>query len=866
MARVDLKAIVLQILLVGCSIRAGFAELFPAQVKLLKSDDPLMPNEETSVKDCPFTVYNHGGYALASSIFSERFVDKTYSHTVRIINGENTCVGLIVDESHVLTMSECSPDDDVLPEVKLYNETLAPIETVKMFRNPDYNVTVLRLNAPINFTILAVPTCFWDVSFEDGFEKIQNIFIAPNGTLGMEETKCSFENRKDCLDALRKTDTILQTRAIGKYRMHPFVFTFGSDDKGLALPVSKYIEWLEMVTDGTLKPSECASRYSDYREYEDSMVERSDDYQSAQYSKSRLSTTSISQYKVRIVPNTTDTGSKRHCYGSLIGPKFILTAANCLQHHDVNMYIVEMAQQNVYYPKKDFNLRVRTVARKVYYHPEFNAETLANDIALLELVTPIVEFNITVVPACIWSHDKLPVDEFQTNGYVPFHETDDEEVRTNQLYATADVLEECVEKVPEHTVCAGFPTALVPNSCHNSVGSAMSRSLFTFDRYYEYIFAINSRGENCGFNMPTVYTVITPYVQWIDSIIFATKVHYEDNTKYYGDRCHNGDGVEGTCVRLTQCPRIDKEVKNGKPLPDVQSSAGSCSFGTQNELPVCCTERDLLREETHRDQLSQASAEIDNCPHLYHEFRKNKSPYREDNFPTYPYLVRIHDNGDHSCNGTLISKQFVLTTAVCYQRLAGDKIIVVAGNTTQQNLTVQHALTHQQYSDEPTQFNVVLLKLKTPVTVNNETIPACLWHNQTHTPLRLQEVYAKPSLFEQQYRYPLFNKECRRKNAANITTLQLCVEQDSMFYHRFTHNDVDAGNALVSHFAQGVQEYQVTYLVGLYGAERTVELGRDEEDDDSRETASVRYYSVYQRISEYYNWIKHMISLEIQHD
>ncbi|KFB52694.1 AGAP003691-PA-like protein [Anopheles sinensis] len=117
--------------------------------------------------------------------------------------------------------------------------------------------------------------------------------------------------------------------------MHPFVFTFGSDDEGLALPVSKYIEWLGTVTEEKIKSSDCVSQYIEYREYEDSMVQRSDDYQSAQYSKSRLSSTSVSQYKVRIVPNTTETGSKRHCYGSLVAPQFILTAANCLHRYDV---------------------------------------------------------------------------------------------------------------------------------------------------------------------------------------------------------------------------------------------------------------------------------------------------------------------------------------------------------------------------------------------------------------------------------------------------------------------------------------------------------------------------------------------------
>uniref|UniRef100_A0A182MCG0 Peptidase S1 domain-containing protein n=1 Tax=Anopheles culicifacies TaxID=139723 RepID=A0A182MCG0_9DIPT len=121
---------------------------------------------------CPFSIYNHGGIALASSIFVDRYVDKSFSHTVRVRNEDMTCVGLIVDENHVLTTSDCASSE------------------------------------------------------------------AHNGSLALEETKCTFKNRTQCLTALLKTRQLLQTRAIAEYRMHPFVFTFGSDEMGLSLPVN----------------------------------------------------------------------------------------------------------------------------------------------------------------------------------------------------------------------------------------------------------------------------------------------------------------------------------------------------------------------------------------------------------------------------------------------------------------------------------------------------------------------------------------------------------------------------------------------------------------------------------------------------
>lgn len=843
---------------VVCCLVGASGYLFPERASELEALDTLVPNVERSVKDCPYTIYQHGGFALASSIFVDRYVDKTYSHTVRVQYGEVTCVGLIVDESHVLTTADCtSSEEGTLPEIKLTNETLPLISAIEQFPHPEYNVTLLRLNESITVTHLAVPACFWDSSFDDGFEKIQLIDLASNGSLKREETKCTFQNRKECLMALLKTGGVLQTRAIAKYRMHPFVFTFGSDDEGLALPVLNYIPWMEEVLGYKILPSECTSKYSDFRDYEDSMASRSDNFVQVQYSKSRLSSTNIEQYKVRIVPKTAETGSKRHCYGSLIAPKFVLTAANCLRQYEVDGYTIEMGQYNVYYPVQENSIRVRTEAKKIHYHPEFDAATLANDIALLEIVKPLYTFNKTVLPACIWPWDKLPVDEYQTNGYVPFNESDDESVRTNQFFATANVYDECLDKVPQHQFCAGFPTALAPNSCHNSVGSAMSRSLYALGRYFDYIFAINSKGENCGFNLPTVYTKIAPYVQWIDSIVHATKVHYEDDTKYYGDRCQNDNGAEGTCVSLRYCPKLDQEAKQGKPV----SPSSSCSFGKQNEMVVCCTAENMLRDEDHREQLSQAIEEIDSCKHLYHEFRKNKSPYDVDNFPTYPYMAFIQGSDERSCNGTLVAKQFVLTTASCYQSIAEDNVTVVLGNSTLQTIAIQRTFMHPEYSNVSTEFNLILLKLATVATVNNETIPACLWHNQTHTPLRLEEVYieGKEKVKHHQNGFPLYNEACLRMDpGSNVTGLQLCVEHDRKYYQRSVFFQEDAGNVLVSHFAQGVNEYQVTYLVGMYGSGRIAR--QTDGDEEDRNT----FYHIYQRISEYYGWIKNIITVEAQ--
>uniref|UniRef100_A0A182NCK0 Peptidase S1 domain-containing protein n=1 Tax=Anopheles dirus TaxID=7168 RepID=A0A182NCK0_9DIPT len=566
------------------------------------------------------------------------------------------CVGTLVSKQFVLTAAQCvlqikskkstvkvglAGSDDVVVQTRNVISTV--VHPSFNHQSSHYNVAILALDVPVLITEYSVPACMWPEKDRMPAKLISTGYDSTAHTVTVNTV-----NPLYYIDCRRKYYTELTLT------------------EACVLPEAAEFHCEE-------KPTACAESGTGLY----GTIYMSVDWRPVNYVVGIYST------GARCAQNQPAIYTRVSEYYPWIKAQLYLLA------QDMPSYNIEMSQINRYYPVRENNIRVHTVANKVHYHPEFDATTLANDIALLELVKPIYDFNQTVLPACIWSRDKLPVNEFQTNGYEPFNETDDETARTKHFYITADVYDECVEKVPQNQFCAGYPTALAPNTCHNGIGSAMSRSLYTFNRYFEYIFAINSKGENCGFNMPTVYTRIAPYVQWIDSVIFAPK----------------------------------------------------------------------------------------------------------------------------------------------------------------------------EFNHEPTEFNLMLLMLKTPLTIDNETIPACLWHNQTHTPLRLEEVFVN-GVPMHQYCYPMFNEECERKYPdSNVTSTQLCVEQDKMYYRRNVLIDSDAGSALVSHFAQGVEEYQITYLVGLHGSGR--EAGTIEDDDDSA-AGSKRCYGVYQRISEYYNWIKNVIMVEMQ--
>ncbi|XP_060560620.1 chymotrypsin B-like [Ruditapes philippinarum] len=106
---------------------------------------------------------------------------------------------------------------------------------------------------------------------------------------------------------------------------------------------------------------------------------------------------------------------------------------------------------------------------------------------------------------------------------------------------------------------------------------------------------------------------------------------------------------------------------------------------------------------------------------------------------SWPWQVslQLNDNNFHFCGGTLISDQWVVTAAHC---LVGDSTVarVVLGEhdrSTENGREITSSATvfsHQNYENSaPYPNDIALLKLKTPVALNDNIHPACLPENGT---------------------------------------------------------------------------------------------------------------------------------------
>ncbi|XP_077081831.1 mast cell protease 1A-like [Siphateles boraxobius] len=86
-----------------------------------------------------------------------------------------------------------------------------------------------------------------------------------------------------------------------------------------------------------------------------------------------------------------------------------------------------------------------------------------------------------------------------------------------------------------------------------------------------------------------------------------------------------------------------------------------------------------------------------------------------------PYMVSLLTNGQHDCGGFLISDEFVLTAAHCWN---GYEILVVVGahdlrsSQSSDVIRVKSYIQHPNYIPSPIQNDVMLLRLEKKVKLN----------------------------------------------------------------------------------------------------------------------------------------------------
>ncbi|KAM3916902.1 transmembrane protease serine 9-like [Leptodactylus fuscus] len=396
------------------------------------------------------------------------------------------------------------------------------------------------------------------------------------------------------------------------------------------------------------------------------------------------------------------------CGGSLISSKWVLTAAHCVnrdpspKNHGVLLGAHKL--------ENDFSIERMHGLRRIIIPTEYTGAVKSRgDIALLELSIP-VNYTKYIMPICLpsssvtfpcgmecwvtgWgtisSETNLPSPMTLQEVMLPLidHRTCD------SLYHIDSATSSSVTIIKDTMICAGYSKG-DKDSCQGDSGGPLVCKVN--GAWYQA--GVVSWGEGCGLpDRPGVYTLVTAYQSWIQTYVPELSFHKLTNITQPTAKCSGNMNV--SCYMLTLLI-VTVSLATRTYTPPVISN-----FTTAT--PPSCGKPVIANRI-----VGGASA----------------------NEGEWPWQISLRYEGSHICGGSLISEQWVVSAAHCFNSSKNPSDFKVGLGVYRLKIpslhevvtNVQRIIVNSQYSGDGESGDIALIRLSSPIIYTQYIKPVCV--------------------------------------------------------------------------------------------------------------------------------------------